>query len=106
MSDAKEVPSMPQDLPSEYYEIVGRVASDWAGLEYCINEAIWMTADVSPALGACMTAQIFNINGRLIALVALLKERGANGKLINPHSPNEMAFLSAGSPILILESVS
>jgi hypothetical protein len=43
-----------------------------------MNECIWDLAGVWPALGACITAQIFNIDGRLRALLALLKFRRAS----------------------------
>ena len=72
----------PNDLDAQYFELVGRVSSDWAGMEYLMNEAIWMVADVSPILGASMTAQIVSATGRLAALLALLKLRGASSRLI------------------------
>ncbi len=78
---------MPQ-LPSEpnkrsktqarVYQLIGLVASDWAALELYINESIWELSEVEPAYGACLTAQIYAINGRLNALLALLKKRRAD----------------------------
>ncbi len=61
---------------------MGRLASDWALLELAINECIWKLANVAPVLGACITAQIFTINNRLFALMALLRLRGFDEELV------------------------
>jgi hypothetical protein len=54
---------------------MGRLASDWALLELLVNDCIWNLADVAPTLGACITAQIFTINNRFLALVSLMRLR-------------------------------
>jgi hypothetical protein len=58
------------------FEHIGRLASDWATIELLVNDCIWKLADVTPVLGACVTAQIFTINNRLMALISLMKLRG------------------------------
>jgi len=72
-----------KDLPPIVFELIGRVTSDWAGLEYLINECIWALALVPRPLGACITAQIFNTDGRIRALLALLKLRQADQRIID-----------------------
>ncbi|MCH7540335.1 MAG: hypothetical protein IH999_08070 [Proteobacteria bacterium] len=62
--------------------LIGRATANWATLEFYINEVIWGLAETPPAYGACITAQIFTIDGRLKALLALLKLRRANTKTI------------------------
>jgi hypothetical protein len=59
----------------EYADCIARVASIWARLEYDISVSIWQLADVRPALGACMTSQIYTLGGRLDALLSLAKLR-------------------------------
>ena len=71
-------PSKRLETQARVYKLIGLVSSDWAALEHYINESIWALADVEPAYGACMTAQIYTIEGRFRALLALLKKRRAN----------------------------
>jgi hypothetical protein len=74
---------LPLDVSPEYYEKVGRIASDWATLEYVLNECIWSVAQIDEQLGACITAQITSLSNRLEALRLLLRARGASSKLIS-----------------------
>jgi hypothetical protein len=62
------------------YKEVGLLASDWAMLEFMVNECIWRVANVAPVLGACITAQVFTLDGRLKALISLLRLRGFDEK--------------------------
>jgi hypothetical protein len=39
------------DIDSEFYELVGRAASDWAMLELLVNDCIWALAGVSYGFG-------------------------------------------------------
>ncbi len=75
-------PSKRFDTQARVYELIGLVATDWAALEHYINESIWALAEVEPAYGACLTAQIYTIDGRLRALWALLKKRRADKRTI------------------------
>jgi hypothetical protein len=59
----------------EFADCVARVASVWARLEYDVSVAIWALANVQPALGACVTSQIYTLQGRIAALLALGKLR-------------------------------
>lgn len=63
---------------SDAREIIGKAASDWATLEFLMNNLIWTLADVPPAYGACLTAQIYSIDGRIKALLSLLELRKAD----------------------------
>jgi hypothetical protein len=66
----------------EYANQIAHGGNHWAYLEYYINSSIWALANVAPALGACMTSQIFTLHARLNALLALLKFRKADAELI------------------------
>jgi hypothetical protein len=61
---------------------IGHVAHHWSRLEYAINQMIWAMSAVSPADGACITAQIPSIVPRLRALIALANNHGASKSLI------------------------
>lgn len=70
------------DYVKGYAECIAQAANSWAYLEYYLNQTIWSLADTAPALGACMTAQIINVNARMSALLALMKLRGISNALI------------------------
>jgi hypothetical protein len=61
--------SLPANSP--HYAGVGRVASEWARLEWDIDRTSWVLAGVKEEQGACMTAQIGSIQLRLRTLIAL-----------------------------------
>jgi hypothetical protein len=65
-----------------FADCIARVASVWARLEYDINVTIWALADTRPALGACITSQIFTLQARLDALLALAKIRQLDSSII------------------------
>jgi len=69
-------------LDRQLFAIVGQIASDWATLEYMVNDCIWTAAQLDEQLGACITAQIFSLPPRLDALAMLLRARGASPKLV------------------------
>jgi hypothetical protein len=69
-------------LDPKLVTLIGHAASQWAMLEYYINDTIWSLSDTAPTLGACSTAQIYTIDGRLKALLSLLKLRRASKSLI------------------------
>ncbi len=75
--------SAKKELDPIVFELIGRATSDWSGLDYFISESIWALALTPPPLGACITAQIYTTDGRLRALLALLKIRQADQKLID-----------------------
>jgi hypothetical protein len=60
------------------FAAVGRLVDKWAQLEFAIDQAIWQLANVEQMLGACITAQLIGVNGRLQALRSLLQARGAS----------------------------
>ena len=67
----------------EHAEQIAHGCNLWAMLEYYINNSIWALADIEPAIGACMTSQMYTMNARLSALLALLKFRRADQKIID-----------------------
>lgn len=67
----------------EYADLIAHIASSWATLEYYVADSVWVVAGLKPAMGACVTAQIFGINGKLSALLSLLKLRSAPDALIS-----------------------
>lgn len=81
MTETESV-NLPPGVQDQIMRLIGEIASGWAAIELCINEAIWTLAEVEQAYGACMTAQIYTLDGRLKALLSLLKLRRAPDKLI------------------------
>jgi hypothetical protein len=79
--DERAMPSQPdaefEDIDPEFYELVGRIACDWAALEMKINDCIWALSGTSFGAGACVTSQIHSIDSRMKALAALLTLKGA-----------------------------
>lgn len=73
-------------LDPRLLKLIGEGATWWAALELYTNECIWFLAGTPPALGACLTAQIFNIDGRLRALQSLLRIRRASDATIRDVS--------------------
>lgn len=76
-------------LPADhdFYKLVGRVASEWAGLEHVLDLVIWELATwnvtgLSQPHVACITAQIMGVPGRCKAIVALGKLKGLDHKEI------------------------
>jgi|HubBroStandDraft_6_1064221.scaffolds.fasta_scaffold606253_1 hypothetical protein len=65
-----------------YAAAIADGANRWAYLEYYINKAIWELAGVKPALGACLTSQMYTLNAKLNALLALLKLRKADSAIL------------------------
>ena len=70
------------DFPAEYAQCIAKIISYWSALEYNINLSIWHLAGVYPAVGACVTEQIYTLDGRLKALQSLLKLRRAPDDLL------------------------
>jgi hypothetical protein len=64
------------DIAPEFYELVGRIASDWAFLEMMVNDCIWALSGSSYGAGACVTAQIYSFDAKMKAMIALLRLRG------------------------------
>jgi hypothetical protein len=69
-------------FPPEFADCITEIVSFWAFVDYSIDMSIWHLAGVFPAIGACMTAQIYSFDGRMKALAALLNFRRAPSALI------------------------
>jgi hypothetical protein len=64
----------PPDHP--IYNLVGRVASEWAFLEHMLDMTIWKLVGISDEkTGACITAQMMGVWPRFNVIQALLKSR-------------------------------
>ena len=76
MSGSSEKPEFEGfEFPAEYAQCIAQVTASWPAPENNINLSIWHLAGIYPAIGACMTEQIYTLDGRLKALSALLKLR-------------------------------
>jgi hypothetical protein len=62
---------------------LGKVSNEFSLLEYYVNQTIWALAHVKPTLGACITAQIIPIAGRMDALETLAVARGISDNLVD-----------------------
>jgi hypothetical protein len=82
MIDSQREPYRGFEFPDDYAQGIAKIISYWSALEYNINLSIWHLAGIYPAIGACMTEQIFTLDGRLKALLALLKLRRAPEALV------------------------
>lgn len=71
MADASHNPNF-KFIP-EYADAIASIASCSATIEYYINHSIWIVAKVDASSGACITSQIYTLQGRISALLALLK---------------------------------
>jgi hypothetical protein len=83
MTDKPATPQIALGFVPEYAGQIAHGCNLWAMLEYYINNSIWALADIEPAIGACMTSQMYTMNARLSALLALLKLRRADQKIID-----------------------
>jgi hypothetical protein len=76
--------SAPSITPSEVFNFlpaythrIAHAANRWAYMEYYFN------SDTKPAVGACLTSQMYTLNSKLNALLSLLKLRKADQTLID-----------------------
>jgi hypothetical protein len=81
MADGDDIPEF-KFIP-EYADLIASIASCWATLEFYVNNSIWIVAAVDSQTGACMTSQIYTLQGRLAALLSLLKLHKAPSNLIS-----------------------
>lgn len=84
MSNSADKPQHPGfEFPAEYAQAIAQITANWAVLESNINLSIWHLAGIYPAIGACITEQIYTLDGRLKALLALLKLRRGPKSLLD-----------------------
>lgn len=69
-------------VPESHHAAVGKVAAYWSVLEKLAERAIWRFAKVDDGPGACITSQIYSLEVRLKALIAILKLRDLSGALV------------------------
>jgi hypothetical protein len=84
-----------EDIDPEFYELVGRVACDWAALEMTLNDCIWALSGTPYGAGACVTSQIYTIEGRMKALIALLNLKGATELVTKTNVYHEQTLRQA-----------
>jgi hypothetical protein len=83
MTDSPKEPYRGFEFPDDYAQGIAKIISYWSALEYHINMSIWHLAGIYPAIGACITEQIYTLDGRLKALLALMKIRRAPETLVS-----------------------
>src|SRR5436305_14777871 len=64
------------------YAAVGRVAAEWAELEHNLDQIIWRLSGTTAPLAACITSQMIGHFPRFNAIVALVRSRRGDNKLI------------------------
>jgi hypothetical protein len=60
-------------LSNSHYTAIGRVASSAAAFESVIASYIWKLGKIDDELGACITSQISCFDGKIKALIAILR---------------------------------
>ena len=89
----------PDEFDPQFYHVIGNITSDWALLEYRINQCIWRLAQIEhDPLGACITAQITTFQSRIEAMRLLAMERGISKRhiqKINKFSEDARPLLEA-----------
>lgn len=65
---------MPKPTLEAYYLLIGKVITNYAMLEARLTSAIWRIGRIPDAIGASITSQIFNLDGKVKALQAILRE--------------------------------
>ena len=79
MSDFEgETHIFPLRADSPYQAAIGRITTAWSDFEFEVNRAIWELAGIDGEHGVCLTAQIYSIQGRINALIALAHLEGAS----------------------------
>jgi hypothetical protein len=66
-----------------FSEVIAQIANNWAHIEFALNQSIWLLAGIADDSGACITSQIFTVQGRLSAIKSLLDLRGDPKHLIS-----------------------
>lgn len=76
----------PGPLPDNhpFYELVGRVASEWGHLEHIVDLTIWKLLGVDQRLGACLTAQFQGLPQRCNAVDSLGIASGLTEEQVRP----------------------
>jgi hypothetical protein len=73
------------DVPEQhpYFNLIGRVAAEWAQFEHILDLTIWWLVDKhNNRLMACLTAQIQGAQSKCYAIIAILQERGLPNELV------------------------
>jgi len=82
MDHPTEQSAKPPYFRPEFSDAIANAANYRAALEYSVNKTIWALALVPPALGSCITSQIYTLNAKLDALVALMNIRKVDPSII------------------------
>jgi hypothetical protein len=64
------------------HNLVGRVAADWSLVEHTLDLIIWQLARLDDETGACLTAQISGVYGRIPTIVSLSLRRGLGDSIL------------------------
>jgi len=66
-------PNVNRPLPEKhpFYELVGRVASEWAHVEHALDVTIWALAKMPMLIAPCLTSQLMGVGARCRAIILL-----------------------------------
>lgn len=70
----------------QIFQLIGRVAVEWAHLEHVLDRIIWSLAGAISARAACITAQIMGATNRYKTIVAQLHLMSYTQPEFNKHS--------------------
>ena len=73
---AEEVEKRRNELTTDHYAAIGRVATEWSFFERMIDDACIALADTSPKVGVCFTANLLGYRAKLQAFISLVKHLG------------------------------
>jgi hypothetical protein len=80
--DEAELEDRPSFIPIEYDAEVGRIARAWAHLEFSVDLVTWELCEIPHEFAACLTAQMFQMQSKIKALIALASVRGFSDEII------------------------
>ncbi len=79
--EVKGIVPIPLDDP--HFAAIGKIVINWAALELMVDSAIWQIAKIPDDLGASLTSQIGNFDGKIKALGSLLVVRDDSADVIS-----------------------
>ena len=68
--------TMEKQSSKTHYELIGAIATAWAGLEFEMDNVLWALVGGHQHRLACLTAQMFSIHARLNAFASICHQRG------------------------------
>ena len=59
-----------------HYTALGKLTANWSALESQIASSIWQIGEIPDEIGASITSQIYTLDGKVNALLSILRLRG------------------------------